>query len=77
MHWGIGGGTEPDTNLGLDDATSAASGTATFTFTIAGTYIFCYMRFADTYSQVGTSTVTVSGVTLLSMGVRGRVRAPY
>ena len=48
--------------MGLDNIDGSTTASAKFAFNVAGVYKVCYKLKAGTYAQVGTSTITVSGV---------------
>ena len=49
-------------NLGPDDSQLATAAHFNLTFRVAGTYVVCYKKLGDQYTQVGTSTISVSAV---------------
>ena len=63
------GGAAEVTDLGPDDASDETSATASFTFTIAGSYKVCYKVAGGSWAQVGTGTVATKPVTYNSVAL--------
>ena len=70
-----GGGSSEVTDLGPGDSTSTTLANLRLTFTAAGTYKVCYKVQGGSYVQVGTSLVSVSGVTPTEFTDDGSVEA--
>ena len=67
------GGTSVDSNLGPNDALSATTASAAFTFTTAGTYKVCYKVLGGSWTRVGTGQIAVTGVKPTGFGDDGSV----